>query len=140
MPPVAATPSGRPLEAATARAASLPAPAEPPATAPRAQQRPSETRPDPFIIVANGVGRNGLAAGWRERLGRHGITVDSLANARPFQTPRTEIRYHPFFAREADALAALLPSSAVLTADRSALGDIYVELGPDSLETAGEPS
>ena len=30
--------------------------------------------------------------------------------------------------------------SAVLTADRSALGDIYVELGPDSLETAGEPS
>jgi hypothetical protein len=133
VPPAAAARRSRPLEAG-------PAPAEPPAAEARAPQHPAETRPDPFIIVANGVGRNGLAAAWRKRLGRDGITVDSLANAQPFRTPRTEIRYHPFFAREADALAALLPSSAVLTADRSALGDIYVELGPDSLKTGGEPS
>jgi hypothetical protein len=113
----------------------LPLAVEPPAL-----RRPAQTRPDPFIIVANGVGRNGLAAAWRERLGRDGITVDSLANAQPYQTPRTAIRYHPFFAREADALAALLPGSAELVADRAALGDIYVELGLDSLETAGEPS
>jgi hypothetical protein len=121
-------------------AVSVSATGEAPAMQPQAPQRQAGTRPDPFIIVANGVGRTGLAAAWRERLARDGVAVDSLANALPFRTPRTEIRYHPFFAREADALAAFLPSSAVLIADREALGDIYVELGPDSLETAGEPS
>jgi hypothetical protein len=145
-----ASAAARPAAAAPASVAAQPnplpkAPAPTtPATAVRAAlaepEPPVSGSLDPFIIVANGVGRIGLAAEWRGHLGRYGITVDSLANARPFQTGRTEIRFHPFFAREANALSALLPSSAALIADRNALGDIYVELGLDSLDTAGEPS
>jgi hypothetical protein len=146
----AASAAARPAAAAPAAAAAQPdlrneAPAPTiPATAVLAAIAEPEPQAsgglDPFIIVANGVGRIGLAAEWRGHLGRYGITVDSLANARPFQAARTEIRFHPVFAREADALAALLPRSAALIADREALGDIYVELGRDSLETVGEPS
>lgn len=118
-------------------------PAEQPVAAPATPStpsRPSRRAFDPFVIVANGVGRTGLAAEWRERLSQNGVKVDSLANANPFKAVRTEIRYHPLFADEANDLAASLSISPTLVADSNAPGDIYVELGPDSLEIVGGSS
>jgi hypothetical protein len=100
-----------------------------------------EVRPNsaPFVVVANGVGRNGLAAQWRERLRQEGVQVGAIANAPSFTTERTEIRAHPAFAQQAGEIAALLPAGARLITDATFTSDIYVELGRDSLETFGEP-
>jgi hypothetical protein len=93
--------------------------------------------PAPFVVVANGVGRNGHAAQWRERLRQEGVQVDAIANAPAFTTERTEIRAHPAFARQAVEIAAFLPAGTRLVTDAQAATDIYVLLGRDSLEPMG---
>jgi hypothetical protein len=93
--------------------------------------------PTPFVVVANGVGRNGLAAHWRQRLRQEGVQVDAIANAPSFTSEWTEIRAHPAFAQQAAEIAAFLPAGSRLVTDAQATTDIYVELGRDSLDVFG---
>lgn len=141
----AATPPGR-------AAASIPAaPQHPPVAPPQRTEAPLPTAPgqrsragadalEPFVVVANALGVNGLAANWRRQLGLAGIRIDAIANAPSFGHAVTEVRYHPLFAAEAAAIVARLPASTRLIADPAAIGDIYVALGQDSLEMIGEPA
>jgi hypothetical protein len=115
-------------------------PAAPAATSPDSLPPAPATELAPFVVVANGAGVNGLAATWRRQLIEAGVRVDTIANATTFGNAMTEIRFHPLFASEAHAIAALLPTSTRLIADATATGDIYVALGLDSLETIGEPA
>jgi tetratricopeptide (TPR) repeat protein len=121
--PPAAWPAAKPMLAVAA----LPLPAAKP-------------HPAPFVVVANGVGRKGLAAQWRERLRQEGVEVGAIANAPSFTTQSTQIRAHPAFARQAAEIAALLPAGSRLITDAQFTSDIYVELGRDSLEAVGEPA
>lgn len=123
------------------------APAAPPlaieatfSTAPISRSRVSTAEVEPFVVVANALGVNGLAATWRRQLAESGIRIGTIANAPSFGHSVTEIRYRPVFAGEAKAIAAQLPASARLIADPMATGDIYVALGLDSLELIGEPA
>jgi hypothetical protein len=117
-------PAAEPLLAAAARGYASPLP----------EARPY---PTPFVVVANGVGRNGLAAHWRQRLRQEGVQVDAIANAPSFTSEWTEIRAHPAFAQQAAEIAAFLPAGSRLITDAQATTDIYVELGRDSLDVFG---
>jgi tetratricopeptide (TPR) repeat protein len=80
------------------------------------------------VEIANGNGVTGMARQVRLALGRQGIIVSRLTNARPYRQAETEIQYRTGYDREAVALKKALRSKVVLVPVPQIDGDADVRL------------
>lgn len=98
----------------------------------------------PRIEVANGAGRDRMAARMRSFLKTHGVPVRWITNDRSFHHPKTVIWYRPGFESAARELARSLPVRVALAESTSVRGDIRLCLGRDlmrfdlALQTGGK--
>ncbi len=123
-----------PLAAAFAPLLSAaPAPVPVPPSAPAAAAAPA---PDTSarVEIANGNGVTGMARRIKQVLGRQGILVSRLTNARPFRQVETIIEYREGHAQHAEQLRDALRGHAVLVAASNlpALADVRLVLGKDA--------
>lgn len=98
---------------------------------------------DSRVEIANGNGAAGMAKRFREALGKRGVSVTRLTNARPFGRAQTSIEFRPGFEQHARGLQATLGGKAVLQrADRlQGRTDLRLVLGKDAdLALADAPS
>lgn len=93
-----------------------------------AQGTDADTAKAPNVEVANGNGITGMARQVRLALGKQGIAVSRLTNARPYRQVETEIQYRTGYDREAVALKKALRSKAVLVPVPQLAGDADVRL------------
>jgi hypothetical protein len=99
---------------------------------------PAETASAPEtsarLEIANGNGVTGMAKRIKQVLGRQGITVSRLTNARPFQQVETTIEYRAGHALHAEHLRDALRGHAVLVAapNLPTLSDVRLVLGKDA--------
>jgi tetratricopeptide (TPR) repeat protein len=91
------------------------------------------------VIVANGVGRNGLAARARNRLVQLGLDVRGLANVPGFGRWQTRIIYGRGCRDRALEIAGLLPLAAEVELEPSLGCLVRIELGADWLAVDEAP-
>jgi tetratricopeptide (TPR) repeat protein len=86
------------------------------------------------VEIANGNGVTGMAKRIKQVLGRQGIAVSRLTNARPFQQVETTIEYRAGHAQHAEHLRDALRGHAVLVAapNLPTLSDVRLVLGKDA--------
>jgi hypothetical protein len=86
------------------------------------------------VEIANGNGVTGMARRIKAVLGRQGIAVSRLTNARPFHQLATTIEYRIGHARRADQLRDALGGHALLVAapNLPAQSDVRLVLGRDA--------
>jgi hypothetical protein len=125
---IAAAPS--PVVTAAAAVASAAAPAPIPVATPR-ETLAKVAR----IQIANGNGVANMASRVRDFLGRQGIKVESLANARPYVQQETLIAYRQGHEVSAQTMRIVLGGQAVLvaTADLPPQLDVRLVLGKESV-------
>jgi tetratricopeptide (TPR) repeat protein len=85
------------------------------------------------VIVANGVGRNGLADRARSRLAQLGLDVRRLANVPGFGRGQTRVIYGHGCRDRALEVAGLLPLAAEVELEPSLGRRVRIELGADWL-------
>jgi hypothetical protein len=86
-----------------------------------------------WLEVANGAGRNRMAARMRTFLARHGVAWGRLTNAASFDHGTTEVLYRPGFAEQASRIARLLPISLAPRETQGPGPDVRLVLGHDLL-------
>jgi tetratricopeptide (TPR) repeat protein len=87
----------------------------------------------PSVAIANGNGRNGMAARVRGYLENKCWAIGRLQNADRFTYTRTTIGYRAGFLTDAMALAAALPVTAEVVENASMESDIVLRIGRDCL-------
>jgi hypothetical protein len=115
-------------------AAGVVEPGAPPAAP--ARPAPAVAAPDPVALrfeVANGAGRNRMAARMRSFLAGHDVAWARLANAASFDHARTQIVYRPGFAEQASRIARLLPVALEPRETHAPGADVRLVLGHDLL-------
>lgn len=114
------------------RAAPLSATFDTPVPAAPASARAPET--PARVEIANGNGVTGMAKRIKQVLGRQGIAVSRLTNARPFQQVETTIEYRAGHAQYAEHLRDALRGHAVLVAapNLPTQADVRLVLGKDA--------
>lgn len=90
--------------------------------------------PSARVEISNGNGVTGLAKRIKQALGRQGIAVSRLTNARPYQQVETIIEYRDGHALHAEQLRDALRNRAVLIAvpNLAAQADVRLVLGKDA--------
>lgn len=84
------------------------------------------------IVVVNGNGVTGAAARLGRRLAGLGLTQPRLANLLPYKTATSTVQYRAGFARQARAIADLLPMPSVIEpAAAGVSGEVRVIIGHD---------
>lgn len=142
-PPPAAVPTSR------VKLAAQPAKAVNTAGVPTAAQKPVLLAAAPAAVVkqpvsrleiANGNGVEGMARRYKEVLGKRGIAVSRLTNARPFGRAGSSIEFVPGFERQARELQAALGGKPMLQQAAAKAGtDLRLVLGKDAVAWPESP-
>ncbi|RJG17804.1 LytR C-terminal domain-containing protein [Massilia cavernae] len=111
-------------------------PATPLAAEHAAVVKPSASR----LEIANGNGVAGMARRYKELLGKRGIAVSRLTNARPFGRAGSSIEFVPGFERQARELQAALGGKPSLQKAAANAGtDLRLVLGKDAVAWTEKP-
>ena len=131
--PVAGIKNAAPLPAAPAAGVKTPVPL---AAKPVAAVKQSASR----LEIANGNGVEGMARRYKEVLGKRGIAVSRLTNARPFGRARSSIEFVPGFERQARELQAALGGKPPLQqAPAKEASHVRLVLGKDAVAWTESP-
>jgi tetratricopeptide (TPR) repeat protein len=101
---------------------------EPPPPAPPARV------PAAHVELANGAGRDGMAARLGAYLRGKGVAVARVTNARPFDKGVTTIFYRPDLRASAEGIAALLPAPVRMAASGNQREPLRIVLGRDLIQ------